>query len=79
MTWTRDELLAEWVHVRPNCTFDEFPGRIGITADAWQKAWQRARAARDPRAVYGDIEWVRGRLAHPYTGRLAEANLRVRA
>ena len=49
----RDDLLAEWAHLRSTCTFRGFPGRVGVTYAAWERAFYRARAAGDPRAVRG--------------------------
>jgi len=55
--YCRDELLNEWVHVRASCRFTDFPRRAGITETAWRRAFERARADGDPRAVYGIADW----------------------
>lgn len=50
-TWRRDDLLEEWAALRGSCTFEDFPTRVGISYQGWERAYYRARAAGDPRAV----------------------------
>lgn len=51
---TRDELLEEWEWMRgQGVGFREFAQRVGMTFTAWDRAYWRARAAGDPRAVRG--------------------------
>lgn len=52
---TRDELLEEWEWMRgQGVGFREFAQRVGMTFTAWDRAYWRARAAGDPRAVRGN-------------------------
>ena len=72
-TWPRDELMAEWDHLRRSgvCLRDAH-ARIGMSAAAFERAYQRARAGGDPRAIAGP--WDRPRRLN-----LAEAPTTRRA
>lgn len=49
---TRDELLDDWAHLSvQGVGYREFAGRVGMTFAAWDRAYWRARAAGDERAV----------------------------
>lgn len=52
-SWRRDDLLHEWAALRGACTWRTFPERVGVTREAWERAFYRARAAGDQRAVRG--------------------------
>lgn len=59
-TRSRDEVLDEWVFLRPEgITSRQFAERMGMSLAAWERMFYRALAAGDPRAV------------RPVTGRLA--------
>lgn len=52
---SRGELLDEWQWMRSQgVSFREFPGRVGMTFAAWERAFYRARKAGDPRAARTD-------------------------
>lgn len=52
---SRDELLEEWEWLAAaGVGFAEFPARVGVTFAAWQRAFLRARADGDLRAVRFD-------------------------
>lgn len=51
---SRDEMLEEWEHCRGpigGARFYNFGARIGSSQEAWERAFYRARAAGDPRAI----------------------------
>jgi hypothetical protein len=51
-TYSRDELMDKWDHLRRSGhTRREAAGRLGMTWAAFDRAYWRARAAGDPRAV----------------------------
>lgn len=53
-TRTRDEVLEEWDWLRrAGVPWQHAHERLGMTAGAFQRAYYRARAAGDPRAVVG--------------------------
>lgn len=49
--WPLTELLDEWVWLREHVRFEDFGPRVGITSKSWARAFERARALGDPRAV----------------------------
>ena len=49
--WTPDELLDEWVFMRGWTTWEEFGPRVGMKQATWERAFYRASAKGDPRAV----------------------------
>lgn len=49
--YNRDELLDEWVFLRGWVRFEDFGPRVGIAQVSWERAFERARSAGDPRAV----------------------------
>jgi hypothetical protein len=54
-TYTRDEVLDEWVELRgQGVTRRELAERLGMTWAAFERMWLRARAVGDPRAHGGD-------------------------
>lgn len=48
----RDDLLHEWAHWSryAGVTFTDFADKIGVSHTAWERAFQRARAAGHPLA-----------------------------
>lgn len=52
LTRTRDELMEDWQILRSRgCTKRQAAQRIGMSFDSFNRAYSRARAAGDPRAV----------------------------
>lgn len=47
----RDHVLDEWDTERHHVSFREFPAVVGMTYEAWERMYFRARKAGDPRAV----------------------------
>ncbi len=60
---SRDELLEEWDWLRGEVPFWDFGRRMRINQAAWERAYQRARAAGDPRAVRARSETAAPRPA----------------
>jgi hypothetical protein len=53
-TRSRDELMSEWDHLRrAGVEWWDAHRRLGMTAAAFERAYWRARAAGDPRAIEG--------------------------
>ncbi len=46
-----NEVLDEWAMVRCRVSFREFPTLVGMTFEAWERMYYRARKAGDARAV----------------------------
>lgn len=53
--FSRDELLAEWEMFRGQVSFREFHERVGVSHRTWERAYYRARADGDPRAIRTDL------------------------
>jgi hypothetical protein len=48
---SRDDVLDEWDRLRGYVPFRDFHTRVSMTYEAWERAFLRAQAAGDPRAV----------------------------
>lgn len=52
LTRTRDELMSDWQILRSRgCTKRQAADRLGMSFDSFNRAYERARAAGDQRAV----------------------------
>lgn len=45
-----DELMDEWVFVRGFVRWEDFGPLVGIKQSSWERSYERAKAAGDPRA-----------------------------
>jgi hypothetical protein len=53
-TRTRDEVMEDWDHLRRSgVEWRDAHQRLGVTRSAFERAYERARAAGDPRALEG--------------------------
>ncbi|HEY9354652.1 MAG TPA: hypothetical protein VIP28_15425 [Nocardioides sp.] len=52
---SRDELLDEWELLRGQVSFRAFHERVGVSHRTWERAYYRARADGDPRAIRTDL------------------------
>lgn len=50
-TYSLDQIMDEWAFLRGWVAWEEFGARLGIKQESWERAYARARAAGDPRAV----------------------------